>query len=176
MLSFKYIPEIYCDLISRYHLSFDLTVHPLSDHTKDIFSPFYGRGHVERSQYVPFHIRRAFHFIHIGKIEILCEDIKESKYIATYMYVPPFCCIMFLEKSDLGILPLSGIPSGSLLFVAFNNWDLSKSKLYLQQIYNEQMITHDENYLLQDYLVLRNESINVYFLQQPSGFVKHKRL
>ena len=112
----------------------------------------------------------------IGKIEILCEDIKESKYIATYMYVPPFCCIMFLEKSDLGILPLSGIPSGSLLFVAFNNWDLSKSKLYLQQIYNEQMITHDENYLLQVKIILSwgiNQSMYI-FCNNPQDLLSIK--
>ena len=50
------------------------------------------------------------------------------------MFAMKFSC-KWLKESDLGILPLSGIPSGSLLFVAFNNWDLSKSKLYLQQIY-----------------------------------------
>ena len=142
MLSFKYIPEIYCDLISRYHLSFDLTVHPLSDHTKDIFSPFYGWGHVERSQYVPFHIRRAFHFIHWQNwnlmrryqgIQIYCNIYVCSSFLLHYVpwkiwpWYPavewhPIRISSFCRFQQLRLEQIEAVPTTNIQWTNDNTW------------------------------------------------------
>ena len=138
MLSFKYIPEIYCDLISRYHLSFDLTVHPLSDHTKDIFSPFYGRGHVERSQYVPFHIRRAFTLSILAKLKSYAKISRNPnilQHICMFLLSVALCslknltlvsCRWVASHQDLFFLSLSTTETWANRSCTYNKYTMNK--------------------------------------------------